>query len=117
MVMSGSFDQILTYMGFCLGIFPIVAVIGVFKLRSTSATARRMPFYPLTPLLFIIVSLSILVLAYLERPVESSIAVFTVALGVPVYAIFSRTRRKELIATSGHDPTVPGRTEGDIDRP
>ncbi|MFC1557709.1 hypothetical protein ACFL5L_06970 [candidate division KSB1 bacterium] len=34
-VLSGSFDQILTYMGFSLGIFPILAVIGVIKLRLT----------------------------------------------------------------------------------
>jgi len=32
-VLSGTFDQILTYMGFSLGIFPILAVVGVFKLR------------------------------------------------------------------------------------
>ncbi|UCD23254.1 MAG: amino acid permease, partial [Gemmatimonadota bacterium] len=34
MVLSGTFDQILTYMGFCLGIFPILAVLGVFKLSE-----------------------------------------------------------------------------------
>ncbi len=33
-VVSGSFDQILTYMGFSLGIFPLFAVLGVFKLRT-----------------------------------------------------------------------------------
>ena len=34
MVLSGTFDQILTYMGFALGIFPLLAVAGVFKLRA-----------------------------------------------------------------------------------
>ena len=33
-VVSGSFDQILTYMGFSLGLFPLFAVLGVFKLRQ-----------------------------------------------------------------------------------
>jgi APA family basic amino acid/polyamine antiporter len=74
MVMSGTFDQILTYMGFCMGIFPIFAVIGVFK--------------------FICVSLSILVLVHLERPVESSIALATVAVGIPIYTFFSNARRE-----------------------
>ncbi len=94
MVMSGTFDQILTYMGFCLGIFPIVAVIGVFKLRSVGGGTYRMPLFPVAPLVFVSVSLSILVLAYLERPVESSIALATVAVGVPVYFVFSKTRRR-----------------------
>ncbi len=91
MVMSGTFDQILTYMGFCLGIFPIVAVIGVFKLRQTRSDIR-VPLYPVPPLVFIAASLAILTLAYLERPVESTIALATVALGLPVYILFRRNR-------------------------
>ncbi|NIN71612.1 MAG: amino acid permease [Gemmatimonadetes bacterium] len=94
MVMSGTFDQILTYMGFGLGIFPIVAVIGVFKLRKAGSSTYRMPLYPVVPLLFICVSLLILVLAFLERPVESSIALATVGVGIPVYAVFSKVRRR-----------------------
>ncbi len=111
MVMSGSFDQILTYMGFCLGIFPIFAVIGVFKLNSTSSRSSRIPLYPLTPLVFASVSLSILVLAYLERPVESSIAILTVALGVPVYVIFNRARRKHGVASGQLDSRGPDRAD------
>jgi len=94
MVMTGTFDQILTYMGFCLGIFPIVAVAGVVKLRRRGATPFRMPLYPLPPLVFAAVSAAILVLSYLERPVESSIAVATVLAGIPFYALFARRRAR-----------------------
>jgi len=100
MVMSGTFDQILTYMGFCLGIFPIATVLAVFKLRKTNNGTHRMPLFPIPPLVFSVVSASILVLAYLERPVESSIALLTVALGVPVYFYFSRARREKLFAAT-----------------
>jgi APA family basic amino acid/polyamine antiporter len=92
MVLTGTFDQILTYMGFCLGIFPIVAVAGVVKLRRTRTLPFRMPAYPLPPLLFAAVSVAILVLAFAERPVESAIAVATVLAGVPVYGWFARRR-------------------------
>jgi APA family basic amino acid/polyamine antiporter len=92
MVTSGTFDQILTYMGFCLGIFPILAVVGVFKLRMANAGAYRMPGFPIPPLVFATVSVLILILAYLERPVESSIAILTVGLGLPFYVFFSRSR-------------------------
>ncbi|MGD8867213.1 MAG: amino acid permease [Gemmatimonadales bacterium] len=93
MVMSGTFDQILTYMGFCLGIFPIFAVVGVFKLRSSRAGAHRMPAFPIPPLVFAAASVLILILAYFERPVESTIALATVALGIPFYVFFRRSRR------------------------
>jgi APA family basic amino acid/polyamine antiporter len=88
MVLLGTFDQILTYMGFALGIFPLLAVIGVFRLRTRGELAFRMPGYPLTPLFYMATCSTILVLAFLERPTESSIALTTVAVGVPVYAIF-----------------------------
>ncbi|MGW8266685.1 MAG: APC family permease [Longimicrobiales bacterium] len=103
LVASGTFDQILTYMGFCLGIFPIVTVLGVFRLRRAGTTAGhspdgtvaptpegayRMPFYPAPPILFASASFLMLVLAYFERPVESSVALATVGLGVPFFFLF-----------------------------
>ncbi|UCG87746.1 MAG: amino acid permease [Gemmatimonadota bacterium] len=94
MVLSGTFDQILTYMGFCLGIFPILAVLGVFKLRDDCSGAARSGLYRVTALLFATVSLAILGLAYFERPVESSIAVATVVAGVPFYLSFAKARRQ-----------------------
>jgi APA family basic amino acid/polyamine antiporter len=94
MVMSGTFDQILTYMGFCLGIFPILAAIGIFRLRRTGTLPYRMPGHPVVPLTFAGVSVLILVLGYLERPVESSIALLTIAAGVPFYFTFRRSRQR-----------------------
>ena len=93
MVLTGTFDQILTYMGFCLGIFPIVAVAGVVKLRRAGTLPFRMPLYPLPPLLYAAAGVAMLALSYAERPVESSIAVVTVLAGIPLYLVFSRTRR------------------------
>jgi APA family basic amino acid/polyamine antiporter len=103
MVMSGTFDQILTYMGFCLGIFPIVVVLGLFKLRRGRSSGPRMPLFPFAPLLFAVTSVAILGLAYLERPIESSIALVTVGLGLPVYVIFRRTQQKKAAVEAGTD--------------
>lgn len=90
MVLFGTFDQILTYMGFSLGIFPILAVIGVFKLRRLNKSTYKLPGFPLVPIIYILAGASILFLAFFERPVESSIAILTVMVGIPVYLIFKK---------------------------
>lgn len=95
MVLLGTFTQLLTYMGFSLGIFPIMAVLGVFKLRRTNKSVSRLPGFPVTSFVFIVTGVCILVLAYFERPVESSIAIGTVLIGIPAYFIFKRKYLKQ----------------------
>jgi len=89
-VLSGSFEQILTYMGFSLGIFPILAVIGVFKLRHLKKSTYKLPGFPIVPLVYILAGVSILFLGFLERPIPSSIAILTVIAGIPAYFIFKK---------------------------
>jgi len=93
MVLSGTFEQILIYMGFSLGIFPIIAVLGVLKLRQSGKSALKMPGYPFVQLIFISAGIMMLVLSYLERPNESLIAILTVLSGIPFYYWFKRKRR------------------------
>ena len=90
LVVMGSFDQVLTFMGFSLGIFPILSVLGVFKLRQRGQSKFIMRGYPVVPAIYIIVGLTILCLAFFERPLESSIALGTIAAGVPAYYLFIR---------------------------
>jgi len=91
-VLSGTFDQIITFLSFSLGIFPILAVVGVFKLRIRKQSVLKMPGYPLLPALFIIFSIAILILAFLERPVESSIALGIIGTGIPAYFLLNRRK-------------------------
>jgi len=91
LTLSGTFEQVLTYMGFALSIFPILTVLGVFKLRKDNPNALRMAGFPYTQVLYVTSGVLILVLAFLERPLESSIASFTVIAGIPAYYIFKRT--------------------------
>lgn len=89
-VVSGTFEQIITFLSFSLGIFPILAVIGVFKLRITRQTVLKLPGYPVVPGFFILSSLGILIFAFLERPVESSIALGVIVAGIPMYYWLNR---------------------------
>jgi APA family basic amino acid/polyamine antiporter len=89
-VLSGTFDQILTYMGFSLGMFPILAVIGVFKLRYSKRSKYMLPGYPFVPIIFVLSGIIMLFLSFFERPIESSIAILTVLVGVPAFFIFKK---------------------------
>jgi len=95
LVLTGTFEQVLTYMGFALGIFPILTVSGVFRLRNQNPTAVRLPGFPFTQILYVLVGVLILVLSFLERPVESSIASLTVIAGIPAYYLFKRNNSRK----------------------
>lgn len=99
LVLSGTFEQVLTYMGFALGIFPLMAIYGVLKLRKENVPgAIRFPGFPVTQIIYIVSGILILFLSYLDRPIESSVAVLTVLAGIPAYYLF---RKK-----SGSSPAV-----------
>ena len=90
LVLSGSFEQVLTYMGFALGIFPVLTVIGVWKLRKQNKEAMRIKGFPVTQIIYIAAGIMILVLSFLERPFESSVALLTVLVGILAYLIFKK---------------------------
>jgi len=88
----GTFEQILTYMGFSLGIFPLLAVAGVFKLYHQQGLRRKIKMigFPIVPLLYIFAGVLILILGFLERPIPSTVAILTVLAGLPIYFLFAR---------------------------
>ena len=94
-IITGTFDQIITYLGFSLGIFPILVIAGSFKLRSQKKMIIKTPGFPVPQLIYMLSGTAILILSYLERPVESSIALITVAAGIPAYIIFRYYYRKK----------------------
>jgi len=93
LVLSGTFEQILAYMGFSLGIFPILAVAGVFVLRKRELSALKLPGFPYVHIVFIVTGIAMLILSFLEKPLESSIAILTALTGIPVYFMFKRKKR------------------------
>ncbi len=94
MVAIGSFEQLLLYLGYALGIFPWLAVAGLFIARRRSVGEQgvvKVPGYPFLPLFFLVFTLALMVVAFINRPMESSAAIVTVAAGIPVYYLWVRT--------------------------
>ena len=88
LILLGAFEPLIVYSGFVLVFFSAMAVASVIVLRGRRAEGVRpfrVPFYPWTPLLFIVFSLWILAYTLWGRPVESSFGIVTVLLGLPLY--------------------------------
>jgi APA family basic amino acid/polyamine antiporter len=79
MVLTGSFVQILTVMGFLLGLFPIISILTLYR-KKIALTGRSFIIvrYVLAPL-FVGVSSVILVLGAMQSPREVSFALGLVA--------------------------------------
>ncbi|MGD8781484.1 MAG: amino acid permease [Ignavibacteria bacterium] len=91
MITVGSFEQLLVYLGFSLSIFPLLAVAGIFIARKRKIgenTAVKVWGYPFVPVFFLTCSFLLMVVAFINRPAESTIAIATVLLGIPFYYLW-----------------------------
>ncbi len=96
-ILSGTFEQILTYIGFSLGIFPILVALAVFKMRKKGLSKIKLKGHPYAALFYIFAAVAILTLTFIERPVESLIAIGVLLSGIPFYYYFLRNRKQEVI--------------------
>ncbi|MGV3540627.1 MAG: APC family permease [Rufibacter sp.] len=87
LILTASFEQVLTYAGFTLNLFSFLAVLGVFILRKKKRTAAGYKTwgYPVTPLLFLGLSLWTMVFLLKDQPLESLAGLGTVTMGIVLY--------------------------------
>lgn len=86
LILTDSFEAVLTFAGFTLSLFALLTVAGLIRLRRREPYLERpfrVPLYPLTPLVFVTVSgLSLGVVAW-ERPLAmAAVLVLAGALGL-----------------------------------
>jgi len=89
----GTFENLISYVVFTDWIFFALAATGVFILRR-KYPARERPYrtlgYPVTPLVFITISVWFVANALLNRPEEAWAGIGFLALGVPVFLAWKR---------------------------
>ncbi|MFA6009037.1 MAG: amino acid permease [Desulfobacteraceae bacterium] len=101
MVISASFETLLIYIGFTLSLFAMLTVLGLMRLRFTSPTttaAYKTFGYPITPLVFILGNLWIIVFSIKSRPVAALFGLGTIAIGAVVYYLFARKDNGSVIS-------------------
>jgi basic amino acid/polyamine antiporter, APA family len=90
LVLTSSFDALITYVGFTLNIFTFLTVSGIFILRYRMKNIKplyKTPLYPVSPLLFMLIIIWISYNILIERPVESLYGLATVGAGLILYFI------------------------------
>ncbi len=93
LVLSGTFEQLLTYTGFGLILFSSLAVLSLFFVRRTPTESAvfRAWGYPWAPALFCLVGFAIVVNTIVEAPGVASAGLGVMAAGVPIYWWVKRT--------------------------
>jgi APA family basic amino acid/polyamine antiporter len=87
----GDPDVLIRFVGFTLAIFAALTVSSVFVLRARGLRAAYRTFgYPVTPVLFIVMSVWIAVSQIRSQPKESAAVAAVVGFGAVLYLLFSR---------------------------
>jgi APA family basic amino acid/polyamine antiporter len=95
---TGTFEQLLTYVVFIGWIFYALAAASIFVYRKRMPDAVRpfrVPFYPITPLLFIAAAGALVINTMVTQPGLAAIGFGIVLLGAPAYFIWGGRNKKE----------------------
>jgi basic amino acid/polyamine antiporter, APA family len=88
MIITGTFEALIYYIGFMLVLFAALATAGVFRLRKRP-NWRKLPavdrFFPLVPGVFLVASCGMLISTVQLRPTESFLGLLTVCCGAGLY--------------------------------
>jgi APA family basic amino acid/polyamine antiporter len=98
MVLTGTFERLIYYIGFALILFAALATAGIFRMRRR-ANWKRLPTvswcYPLVPAIFVAASVWMLAYTLYFRPRESLLGLLTMACGLLVYVLMFRRKGRD----------------------
>lgn len=95
LALSGTYQQIITYTAFPNYFFLSLGVVALMVLRVREPALERpfrVPFYPLTPLLFLTIFAWYLYNSLVHSFSDTMVGVLLTLSGLPLYVYFSRTR-------------------------
>ena len=88
LTLTGTYEQLFTYVMFSSILFSVVAGLALFRLRRIRPEVAR-PYrvwgYPIVPLVFVLGSTAFVLNTLFEKPVESLAGLGLLVIGVPVY--------------------------------
>jgi APA family basic amino acid/polyamine antiporter len=94
LAVSGTFEQLLTYVVFIGWLFYALAAGSVFVYRTRRPDAvrpYRVPGYPWTPAIFVLAAMALVANTVVSQPVRAAIGLGIVFLGAPAYLFWRRS--------------------------
>jgi basic amino acid/polyamine antiporter, APA family len=113
LALTGSFGQILSYFMVPTLVFLALTVAGIFLLHRRHPGERSLapPGYPISPLLFLLPILAVILLQIARDPVHSSVGLLVVLTGIP-FAGWALSDRRS-VTGSAHSDSVSETTSSD----
>jgi len=94
LVWTTGLRELLSYLGFTLGLSAALTVTSLFvALRRSRVPPTDLPGYPWAPLVFIVSTLTFAGLAAIKNPAEMLAALITILSAVILYLLFGRTHQ------------------------
>ena len=101
-IVTSSFESVLVFSGFILGLSSLTTVLGVFVLRHRQGDGRkdgdtgyRTWAYPLPPLIYSTIMVWTLTFITVNRPVEAGVAGIIIVLGFFSYLLTEKLSRAQ----------------------
>jgi APA family basic amino acid/polyamine antiporter len=100
LIVSGSFELLITHVVFVSWVFYALSAFAVIKLRHKEPDTLR-PYktwgYPFTPIVFILMAIALIVSAITASPIGSALGVGVILMGLPGYFYWGRTQNAQAL--------------------
>ena len=99
-ILTATFESILVFSGFILGVNTLFTVIGVFVIRWRKLNidgAYRTFGYPVTPIIYLLITLWTLSYILINRPEEGWAGIAMIVTGLLMYFVSKRVERYQTI--------------------
>jgi APA family basic amino acid/polyamine antiporter len=105
---TATFEGILTYVGFTLGISTLATIVGLCRIRLKEGPALHVPGWPWVPGLFLAFVAISTIFTVVQRPIEGLVGLATLGVGAAAYAWHGRVRRASAPRGGPEPPSASG---------
>ena len=99
LVISGTFDILTNMIIFTEFFFSALLAIAVIKMKRKGKITSRVILYPLSPIIFALFSLALLINTFIVMPKQSAIGLLFILSGAPVYFYYEKRKKEAEITT------------------
>lgn len=89
---TATYESLLTYIGFTLGLSTAATVLGLIVLKVKHEERLQVPGWPWVPMLFLLGVSAITLFSILQRPKESFVGLLTIAVGFVAWFLIHKTK-------------------------